>query len=84
MSRQTTLDRVTIGHSPLTDSLYLYMFGKNPLVALAKRECEGELFTAITHHMMHEASNGSTKVYTIDGQRYKMTVTPVLGGRDED
>jgi len=71
-----TLKNVRIGHSPLTDSLYLFRHGKDVGLALEKKDCEAQLFAALVEHMMLNAPKGSHKVVRFGDQHYRITVTP--------
>ena len=70
------IHNVKIGHSALSNSLYLYRHGKNEAVALEKRECESDVFIALVQYMMHEAPNGAVKTVFIDGAEYEIKVVP--------
>lgn len=37
------LNKVKLGHSPLTDTIFLYRHGKDPALALDKREAEADV-----------------------------------------
>ncbi len=71
------LKKIGVRHSPLTDSIYLCRFGKDPHVALDKRNIEPEVMEAITNHMMLDAPKGSNKNYKIRDTWYKITVEPI-------
>lgn len=75
----TDLNKIKLGHSPLTDTIFLYRHGKNPGLALDKREAEADVMAVIVAHMMHDAPKGSVKVITLDGRPFKITVVPVDG-----
>jgi len=70
------LNRVRLGHSGLTDKIYLYRHGKDPHLALDRREAEADVMTVLIDHMMHNAPKGSEKVISINGAKYKVCVTP--------
>lgn len=40
MTVRTNLSNIKLGHSPLTDTLFLYRHGKDPALALDKRQAE--------------------------------------------
>lgn len=71
-----TLDNIKIGHSPLTNSLYLYRHGVDPNIALDKRPAEQDVFTALILHMMHGFPTGSEKTVALDGKQYVIRVAP--------
>lgn len=89
----TELGKIKLGHSPLTDTIFLYRHGKNPEVALDKRDAEADVMSVLIDHMMHGAPNGSEKVITLGDKKYTVRVTPNvelrgarptgLGRRDE-
>lgn len=76
------LDKIKLGHSPLTDSIYLYRHGKDPALALEKRDAEADVFSVLIDHMMHDAPNGSIKVVTLGSKQYEIRVAPVCGRRE--
>jgi len=70
------LDKVKLGHSPLTDTIFLYRHGKDKALALDKREAEADVMAVLVAHMMHDAPKGSQKVVTLGGKKYTIRVTP--------
>jgi hypothetical protein len=77
------LDKVKLGHSPLTDTIFLYRHGKNVELALDKREAEADVMSVLVAHMMHNAPKGSTKVITLGNKQYTIKVTPNVKLRRE-
>lgn len=73
------LNKIKIGHSPLTDTIFLYRHGKDPAMALDKREAEADVMSALVQHMMHDAPKGSEKVVQFGNKKYKIRVTPEKG-----
>lgn len=69
--------QIKLGHSPLTDTIFLYRHGKDPRVALDKREAEADVMAVLVEHMMHNAPRGSSKVVSFGAQKYLIKVTPV-------
>lgn len=72
-----SLDNIRLGHSALTDTIYLYRHGKDPALALEKREAERDVMAVLVQHMMHDSPKGSVKRFTLGDQRYELTLTPV-------
>ena len=70
------LKNVKLGHSPLTDTIFLYRHGKDPAFALDKREAEADVMAVLVDHMMHDAPKGSEKVITLGDKQYTIRVTP--------
>ena len=70
------LSRVKLGHSQLTDTIFLYRHGKDPALALDKREAEADVMAVLVEHMMHKAPRGSEKVITLGDRQYTIRVTP--------
>ena len=70
------LENVRLGHSPLTDTIFLYRHGKDPAFALDKRGAEADVMAVLVDHMMHDAPNGSEKVITLGDKQYTIRVTP--------
>jgi hypothetical protein len=73
------LDKIKLGYSPLTDTIFLYRHGKDEALALDKREAEPDVMAVLIMHMMHDAPKGSVKVITLGGQQYTIRVTPNVG-----
>lgn len=70
------LDKIKLGHSPLTDTIFLYRHGKDPALALDKREAEADVMSVLVAHMMHGAPKGAEKVITLGDKQYTIRVTP--------
>ena len=70
------LNKVKLGHSPLTDTIFLYRHGKDPRAALDKRDAEADVMAVLVEHMMHNAPRGSEKVITLGDKQYTIRVTP--------
>ena len=71
-----SLDNIKLGHSTLTDSIFLYRHGKDQGLALEKREAESDVFCVLVEYMMYNSPKGSIKKVTIDGKPYTVKVTP--------
>lgn len=71
-----SLEKIKLGHSPLTDTIFLYRHGKNPDMVLEKREAEADVMGVLVAHMMHGMPEGSEKVITIGKKKYNVRVTP--------
>lgn len=71
------LRKIRLGHSPLTDTIFLYRHGKDPALALDRREAEADVMAVLVAHMMHDAPNGSQKVITLGDKQYIVRVTPL-------
>jgi hypothetical protein len=72
-----SLENIKIGHSPLTDSLFIYRHGKDPRLALDKREAKRDVLTAVIEYMMHGSSKGAEQIVTLGDKKYCVRVTPV-------
>ena len=70
------LDKIKLGHSPLTDTIFWDRHGKDPELALDKRTAESDVMAVLVAHMMHDAPKGSEKVITLGGREYTIRVTP--------
>ena len=73
---KSNLDNIKLGHSPLTDSIFLYRHGKDNGLALDKRPAEADVMAVLVEHMMHNAPNGSSKVITLGDKKYTVLVKP--------
>lgn len=78
------LNAIKLGHSPLTDTIFLYRHGKDPSLALDKREAEADVMAVLVEHMMYDAPRGSEKVVTLGDKQYTIRVTPNAEARDEE
>lgn len=72
----TDLARIRLGHSPITDTIFLYRCGKDPALALDKREAEADVMSVLVAHMMHDAPKGSQKTISLGEKKYIVRVTP--------
>lgn len=73
------IEKVRIGFSPLSQSLYLYRHGKDPALALEKREANADVLTAVVNYMMYDAPKGASQKVNIGDKRgkwYEITVKP--------
>lgn len=75
--RRTNLDDIKLVVSPLSDTIYMARFGKDPHLALDKREAEGDVMSVLVQHMMYDAPNGSEKVVSFGDDSYLIRVKPV-------
>ena len=72
------LDNIKLGYSSLgTGNIYLYRHGKDPNLALEKREAEADVMCVITAKMMDDAPNGSILKYQIGDKAYELTLKSV-------
>lgn len=78
------LNTIKLGHSPLTDTIFLYRHGKDPALALDKREAEADVMAVLVEHMMHDAPRGSEKVVTLGDRQYTIRVTPNAEAREAE
>lgn len=72
----TDLNKIKLAYSPLSDRIVLYRHGKDPALALDKRESEQDVMTALVDYMMHGTSKGSEKDVRIGDTWYTVRVTP--------
>lgn len=70
------LSKVKLAVSPLSGAVVMYRHGKDPAVALEKRNVEEDVFTVLIDHMMASAPRDAEKCVTVDGQQYLVRVTP--------
>ena len=72
------LTNIKLGYSPLgTGTIYLYRHGKDPNLALEKREAEADVICVITAKLMEDSPNGSVFTYNIGDKSYELTLKPV-------
>jgi len=80
----SVLNKIKLAHSPLTDSIYLYRHGKDPALALEKRDAEAAVMAVLVEHMMHETTRGSRKVITIGDRKFEIIVRPIDAAKGEE
>lgn len=78
------LDKIKLGHSPLTETIYLYRGRKDPALARDKRVAEDDMVAALVAWMMHNAPRGSEKVITLGDKRYTVKVTPTMEDKTDE
>lgn len=71
------LSKIKIGHSLLTNSLYIYRHGKDPQLALDKREAQPDVMAAVVEYMMHGAPKGASQIVHFGEKHFEITVKPV-------
>ncbi|MFW6046547.1 MAG: hypothetical protein ACOCP4_02010 [Candidatus Woesearchaeota archaeon] len=72
------LNKIKLGYTPLTDSIYLYRHGKDPRLALDKREAEADVISVLIEHMMNGAPKGAEKTVSFGDKKYKIRVEPII------
>lgn len=45
-----SLDKVLLGYSPLSDTIYMYRYGKQRNIALDKRNAEADVMAVLVEH----------------------------------
>lgn len=70
------MNKIKIGFSPLTESLFIYRHGKDETVALDKREAQADVMTAVVQYMTHDAPQGASQDVKVGEHWYTITVTP--------
>lgn len=71
------LNKIKLGYSPLTDTIYLYRHGKNPDHALDKREAESDVYKVIVQKLMHDAPNGSVLSISLGKDKFEVSCKPI-------
>ena len=77
MAGKPDLTKIKLGHSALTDTIFLYRHGVKEEIALDKREAEADVVSVIISKLMHQAPKGSTMVVTLGEDKYELSVKPV-------
>lgn len=67
------LNRIKLGYSPLTDSIYLYRHGKKPEIILDKRRAEEDVMSVFIEKMMYGAKKGSFMKVTLGDKIYEVS-----------
>lgn len=67
------LNKIKLGHSPLTDSIYLYRHGKNPEMALDKRRAEADVISVFIQKMMYGSKKGSKMKVKLGDKKYEVS-----------
>lgn len=71
------INNIKLGYSSLSDSIFIYRHGKDPKVALDKREAEADVMSVLVQHMMKDASKGSQKEVSFGDKKFSISVTPI-------
>jgi len=72
------LDNITVGHSPLTNRLFIYRFGKkNPHMALDKREATSEVLNSALRHLLVLLKEGASIEFDIDSSKYRLDIDKI-------
>ena len=77
MAGKLDLNKIKIGHSSLTDTLFIYRHGVDKKNVLDKREAEADVFSAIINRLMYGAPKGSTMKVTLGEDIYEISVKPI-------
>jgi hypothetical protein len=74
------LSNIKLGYSGLyqTGKIMLYRHGKDPAVALEKREAEKDVMAVLVQYLTEDAPKGSTLNFTLGNHQYELTLK-VLG-----
>jgi hypothetical protein len=73
-----SLEKISLGYSPLSDTIYLYRHGKDPALSLEKREFKSEVIGVVVSMLMHDAEHGSSMtVSSENGDMFEITCKPV-------
>ena len=71
------LDKIKLGHSGLTDTIYLYRHGKDPVMALDKREADGDVMSVFVQKMMYGAPKGATMNLKLGDEYFVVSCKPI-------
>lgn len=71
------LNKIKLAYSQLSDTMVLYRHGKDPALALDKRNAEQDVMTTIIQYMMANAPKGSQQDVRIGDNWYTVTVKPI-------
>lgn len=72
------IEKISLGYSPLSNMIYLFRHGKDPNLALEKREAMKDVLAVIVEYLMDESPKGSTINFTLGDNDYKLTLKPTL------
>jgi len=71
------LAKIKLGVSELTNTIYLYRYGKDENVVLDKREAYRDVLRVITTLMMQDMDKGATVEYCFGDQWYELSVKEI-------
>lgn len=71
-----SVNKHRIGYQPLSGGIALYRHGKDPCLALEKRDALQEVIYAACRHMLHGTPEGASNEIEIDGRTYVIAVLP--------
>lgn len=77
-----SLDKIKVGHSPLTNRINVYRLGKDPKFALESRDATREVMGSVVEHLMHDAPKGARTVVTEHNSGDKWTLLCMPGDQD--
>ena len=69
------LENITVGHSKLTNRVFIYRFGKkDPQIALDKREATSEVLDSALRHLIVLLKEGASIEFDIDSTKYRLGI----------
>jgi hypothetical protein len=75
-TKSSSVSKHRIGYSSLSGEIFLYRHGKDPGLALDKREALQEVMLAASQHLLHDMPEGASAVIDIDGRKYVIAIVP--------
>ena len=80
----TDLSKIAVRYSPLSQTLMLCRFGKDPRIALDRREVTGEVMRALVEYMLTDGfEKGASLDFWVNGEGYTATLKPNLRPQTE-
>ena len=70
----SALEKTRVVHSPLSNTLRIARFGKDPTLALEARDAEVEILVNVARWMCDDTPRGASKDFSYGGEHYRMTV----------
>lgn len=70
----SSIEKHRIGHSPLTNNVYLYRFGRDAGIALDKRDALNEVLTAAARYLLDQAHPSGAVRLEMDGRLIQLQV----------
>jgi hypothetical protein len=77
----SSINKHRIGYQPLSGGIALYRHGKDPCLALDKRDALREVMFAACKHLLHDMPEGASATIDIDGREYIIVILPAKDER---
>ena len=77
MAGKQSLKNIKVGHSPLTNSIYIYSHGDDQNVAEEKRLAESEVVAAVIDMVLYRSPENGTTHVRFGESKFELQVRPM-------